>query len=96
MEAKTGAARIALETGLPIIPAAIWGTANVWGKGYRKNWKPRQDICVRIGEPIEVSGDPASAVAWKDVGERVMKEIAVLLAGLRSVVPDRRRKKEAA
>jgi 1-acyl-sn-glycerol-3-phosphate acyltransferase len=96
MEAKTGAARIALETGLPIIPAAIWGTANVWGKGYKKNWKPRQDLCVRIGEPIHAVGDAASSESWNAIGDRVMKEIGVLLASLRPVVPDRRRKKEAA
>ncbi|MEA2499595.1 MAG: 1-acyl-sn-glycerol-3-phosphate acyltransferase [Actinomycetota bacterium] len=96
MEAKSGTARIALATNTPIIPAAIWGTANVWGKGYRKNWKPGQDIAVRVGDPIEVSGDPNSPEAWTAVGDKVMDEISVLVASLRSVVPDRRRKKDAA
>jgi 1-acyl-sn-glycerol-3-phosphate acyltransferase len=95
MAAKTGAARLALATEIPIIPCAIWGTANVWGKGYRKNWKPGQDIAVRVGEPIEAVGADTSET-WASLGAEVMDAIAVLLASLRSVVPDRRRKKDAA
>ena len=96
MEAKTGAARIALATQVPVIPAAVWGTANIWGKGYRKNWKPGQDIAVRIGEPLNVSGDPDSPDAWAAAGSKIMDAISVLVASLRPVVPDRRRKKDAA
>lgn len=97
MRPKTGAARLALESGVPVIPAALWGTANVWGKGYRKKWwPPRQDLCVRIGEPMQVSGDPGSPADWERVGQEVMDQIAVLLAGLRPIVPDRRRPKKAA
>lgn len=95
MAAKTGAARLALATEIPIIPCAIWGTANVWGKGYKKNWKPGQDIAVRVGEPIEAVGAD-TAETWSSLGADVMDAIAVLLASLRPVVPDRRRKKDAA
>jgi len=89
--AKSGVARIALAAGVPVIPCALWGTANVWGKGYAPNWRPRQDICVRIGSPLAVRGDPESPDDWDRVGEEVMREVGVLLASIRTAVPDRRR-----
>ena len=97
MQAKTGLARLALATGAPVIPGALWGTANVWPKGFAKRWwPPKQDICVRFGEPIPVEGDPNSAADWTRVGDSVMSEIGRLVASLRPVVPDRRRPKRAA
>lgn len=92
MAPKTGAARLALKSGAPLIPAALWGTANIWPKGYRKRWwPPKQDVLARIGEPMHVSGDPDSPDAWREISRRVMEEIAVLVASLRPAVPDRRR-----
>ena len=96
MAAKTGAARLALGSGVPVIPAALWGTANVWGKGYSKNWRPAQQVCVRIGEPIELAGGPSSPRAWREGGAMIMQEISSLVASLRAVVPDRRRPKRKA
>lgn len=92
MEAKTGAARLALASGAPLIPCALWGTANIWPKGYAKHWwPPRQDILVRIGEPLTVSGDPESPQRWEEISAEIMERIGVLVASLRPVVPDRRR-----
>ena len=97
MAAKSGIARLALGTNAPVIPCAVWGTQNVWPKGYRKHWwPPRQDILVRVGEPLDVSGFTDDRAGWHGVGERVMEEITVLLAGLRAIVPDRRRPKKKA
>lgn len=91
MKAKTGISRMALKTGAPVIPAAIWGTANIWGKGTKKHWwPPRQDICVRIGRPMQVNGDPESPGDWEAAGAQIMDEISLLLAGLRPMIPDRR------
>lgn len=97
MPAKTGLARLALATGAPVVPCALWGTANVWPKGFAKRWwPPRQDICVRIGSPITFDGDRSSSSDWESVGTEVMSEIGRLVASLRPVVPDRRRPKKAA
>lgn len=94
--AKSGLARLALATGAPVIPAALWGTANVWAKGYGKNWRPRQDICVRVGPPVDLSGFRNEPAGWRGAGRRVMAEIGVLLAGIRHAIPDRRRPRRAA
>ena len=48
-EPKPGAAILALRTGAPILPAAIWGTERVWPVGARL---PRfgQSVTIRFGE----------------------------------------------
>lgn len=91
MPAKSGVARIALAARVPVIPCALWGTANVWGRDYAPNWRPKQDICVRIGRPLYVEGDADSPDDWARVGEEVMREVGTLLASIRMAVPDRRR-----
>lgn len=97
MPAKTGIARLALKTNAPLLPCALWGTQNIWPKGYAKRWwPPRQDILVRVGRPMQIAGDPDSTEDWKRVGAEVMDSIATLAASLRPAVPDRRRRKRSA
>jgi 1-acyl-sn-glycerol-3-phosphate acyltransferase len=92
MAAKSGAVRLALRSRAPLIPCAVWGTANVWPKGaYHKRWRPRQDVVVRIGKPLEITGDLDSQEDRRAAAERIMDEIAALVASLKPVVPDTRR-----
>lgn len=91
MGAKSGIVRLSLLSNVPVIPAALWGTANVWPKGFASSWRPRQDICVRIGEPMKIEGDPTDPTTWPAAGEQIMDAIGVLVASLRPAVPDRRR-----
>lgn len=96
MEGKTGIARLAIESGAPVIPAALWGTANIWPKGYAKRWRPRQDICVRVGTPKSYAGRSNAPEEWHRVAGDIMDDISLLLASIRPAVPDRRRPKKAA
>jgi 1-acyl-sn-glycerol-3-phosphate acyltransferase len=96
MAAKSGAARLALKTGAPLIPCALWGTANVWPKGFKKRWRPGQRIVARIGPPIALPQAGDSPDAWRELGTRLMAAIAGLLSQIRPSVPDRRRPKRAA
>ncbi|AEF39750.1 lysophospholipid acyltransferase family protein [Hoyosella subflava] len=50
---KTGIARLALETGTPIIPVAMIGTEKVNPPG-SKMWKPAK-VRIRIGKPLDFS-----------------------------------------
>jgi len=94
---KSGTARLALLSGAPLIPCAVWGTQNVWTKGHEKHWwPPGQDILVRVGTPMEVSGDPGSREDWTRVGQELVREMESLIASLRPIVPDRRGPKKAA
>jgi 1-acyl-sn-glycerol-3-phosphate acyltransferase len=96
MAAKSGTARMALESQVPVLPCAIWGTQNVWAKGYAKHWwPPRQDILVRVGEPYVARGSATDRADIVRVGEEIMDRISLLLASLRPALPDRRRPKKS-
>jgi 1-acyl-sn-glycerol-3-phosphate acyltransferase len=62
MAAKSGAVRLALRTRAPVIPCAVWGTANVWPKGYAHRWRPRQQIwCSRRGTSTQRRWSPMTS-----------------------------------
>jgi 1-acyl-sn-glycerol-3-phosphate acyltransferase len=90
---KTGAVRLALKSGAPLIPGAVWGTSNILpnDKSYRGRSRPRQDLCVRIGTPMDLRGRSDDPESWRAVGVELMTEIGVLVASLRAAVPDIRR-----
>ena len=97
MPAKTGAARLALASGVPLIPCALWGTQNIWPKGYAKHWwPPRQELAVRIGTPMPVSGNPKDPSAWERISADLVEQITLLLASLKPALPDRRRSRKRA
>lgn len=97
MAPKTGLARLALGSGAPVLPCALWGTANIWPKGFAKRWwPPKQDILVRVGESLKLEGDPESPRDWERASQLVMDRVARLVASLRPAVPDRRRPRKVA
>ena len=58
---KTGAARMALESGAPIVPTLIWGAQRIWTKGHPKRLgRTNTPISVGVAEPIEANGTPES------------------------------------
>lgn len=85
--ARTGAARLALETGVPVIPIANWGTHRVL-PGRRltvpRFWR-RHRVRVVMGEPVDLadlygSTDPDAA---REATERIMAAVTSLVEGLR-------------
>jgi 1-acyl-sn-glycerol-3-phosphate acyltransferase len=53
---KSGAARMAAEAGVPIIPVALWGTQRFWTKGRPRDLTQRHiPILISVGEPISVA-----------------------------------------
>jgi 1-acyl-sn-glycerol-3-phosphate acyltransferase len=87
MRGKTGAVRIALERGIPVIPAAHWGTQAILPRyGKKLSLFPRKTVDVIIGEPLDLSKyrdrglDQATLLAA--TGE-LMDAIAALLGELR-------------
>jgi 1-acyl-sn-glycerol-3-phosphate acyltransferase len=52
-EFKSGAARMAIEAGVPIIPHIVWGAQRIWTKDHpKKMFRPKVPIVVMVGEPI--------------------------------------------
>ena len=62
---KTGAARLAAEAGVPLIPVAVWGGQRLMTKGHTARMRERFDIPVTFafGAPLSVAGDPREATA---------------------------------
>src|SRR5215203_4562836 len=49
---KAGAARMAVDAGVPIIPAAVWGGHRVATKGHRVELRRGVPVTVILGEPL--------------------------------------------
>ncbi|WP_200803873.1 lysophospholipid acyltransferase family protein [Pseudonocardia thermophila] len=87
MEARTGVARMALATDVPVIPCAHWGTRDVYD-GYNKKFRPlpRKDITVRFGPPIDLSeyrGKPVDGELLREVTDMIMTRVRDLVAEVR-------------
>ncbi|KAA8890656.1 1-acyl-sn-glycerol-3-phosphate acyltransferase [Nocardia colli] len=62
---KSGAARMAIESGVPIIPIVIWGAQRVWTKGFPKRLgRTNTPISIAVGAPI-APFEPASELTAK-------------------------------
>ena len=56
---KTGAARMALEAGVPIVPCIVWGSQRIAPKGGPKRWgRTRTPVMVSLGRPVPPTGPP--------------------------------------
>lgn len=52
-EFKSGAARMAIEADVPIVPHIVWGAQRIWTKDHpKKMWRPKVPIAIAVGEPI--------------------------------------------
>jgi 1-acyl-sn-glycerol-3-phosphate acyltransferase len=80
-EPRSGAGRLALEIGVPLLPAAISGTENLF---FGPVPKPRR-VAVSFGEPIEVEArGPSPAAAHELVSENLWPEVQREFGTLRS------------
>ncbi|WP_164874175.1 lysophospholipid acyltransferase family protein [Rhodococcus spongiicola] len=61
---KSGAARMALEAGVPIVPSIVWGAQRIATKGQPlRLGRHRIPVTVVVGEPIAPDGGPESLTA---------------------------------
>lgn len=88
MRGKSGAVRLALADGIPLIPMAQWGTQAIMGR-YQKGlslWPLRKPITVVIGDPVDVSDLRERAgeqAALNEATTRLMNAITALLEEIR-------------
>ena len=87
MVGKTGVARLALTTRVPVIPAAQWGAHNLLGR-YEKLLKPfpRKHVTVVAGPAVyldDLYDRPLDTVTLREATERVMAAITALLEDIR-------------
>ncbi|GGO93880.1 lysophospholipid acyltransferase family protein [Wenjunlia tyrosinilytica] len=89
MTGKTGAARIALMTGAPVVPVAQWGAHEAmppYAKEKRLRLFPRKTFRVLAGPPVDLSaylGKDPTVDVLRGATDTIMESVTALLAELR-------------
>jgi 1-acyl-sn-glycerol-3-phosphate acyltransferase len=91
MVGKSGAARVALETGCDVIPIAQWGPQELLPPYSKKpRLFPRKVMRVVAGPPVDLDefrGRPVTAELLRDATDRIMDAITSELAKIRGESP---------
>jgi 1-acyl-sn-glycerol-3-phosphate acyltransferase len=57
-EFKTGAARMAIEANVPIVPLIVWGAHRIWTKDHPRNvGRKKLPVAVEVGAPLRAAKD---------------------------------------
>jgi 1-acyl-sn-glycerol-3-phosphate acyltransferase len=91
MKGHTGAARMALESGIPVVPMAHWGAHQVLPR-YAKRFHifPRKTSRLIVGAPVDLSafaGRPLDKATLTEATNVIMEAITELVATLRGETP---------
>lgn len=78
LRGRPGAARLAAETGVPVIPVGIWGTEQIWPRAAKlpnlTNVTDPPTIRMQVGDPVDLKHRSEKADT-----ERIMRAIEALL-----------------
>jgi 1-acyl-sn-glycerol-3-phosphate acyltransferase len=89
---KTGAVRLSIATGIPILPVATWGGQFVWRRSGRQSLEFGRPIWVAAGEPFDpterLEGEPDGR-ALRASTDDLMVELGKLVVDLRDRYPAR-------
>lgn len=87
MTGKTGAARIALSAGVPVIPVAQWGANHILPPyAKRPRLFPRKTVWAKAGPPValdDLRGQPLTPAVLREATDRIMDDITRLLEDIR-------------
>ena len=90
MQGKTGVGRVALATGAPVVPIAVWGSHWVRPKKRKPVQKFRRLITLKAGDPMtfeDLKGmDPAEAA--REATDRVVAELDRMVRELHKIYPE--------
>ncbi|EWC59478.1 1-acyl-sn-glycerol-3-phosphate acyltransferase [Actinokineospora spheciospongiae] len=86
---KNGVARVALETGAPVVPVVNWGTHDLLpSTAWFPRLFPRRTVDIVAGEPVDLSDLTAvDRETLDEATKRIMHAITELLADLRGEQP---------
>jgi 1-acyl-sn-glycerol-3-phosphate acyltransferase len=87
MVARTGAARMALESGAPVYPVAQWGAHRLLGR-YKKLLKPipRKKVSIVAGPEInldDLRAQPITKATMREATDRIMATLTSMVEQLR-------------
>jgi 1-acyl-sn-glycerol-3-phosphate acyltransferase len=87
MVGKTGAARIALASGAPVIPIAQWGAQEIlWPYASRPRLFPRKTIRMKAGDPVDLDdlrGQKLTPDVLRQATDRILDAITKELEDIR-------------
>ena len=87
MVARTGAARMALETGVPVIPVAQWGAHKLLGH-YSKRLHPfpRKVVTIKAGPPVDLDDlreKPIDNEKLREASKRIIDTLTAMVEEMR-------------
>ena len=83
MVGKTGTARLAAASGVPVTPLGLWGAQRILFKGRKPRWRWGIAESVVVGSPLRI--DPTEEV--HAATERIMAAVAGCVARARAIYP---------
>ncbi|MDR7087306.1 1-acyl-sn-glycerol-3-phosphate acyltransferase [Aeromicrobium panaciterrae] len=91
MSGRTGAVRVALASGKPLIPVMQWGPqAVLWPYSKRLRLLPRKTIHVRVGKPMDLSayeGKPLTEELLHAATDELMDTLTAMMSEVRGELP---------
>lgn len=91
MSGRTGAVRVALATGRPLVPVMQWGPQEIlWPYTKRPKFFPRKTIRVRVGDPLDLSdfeGQELTEKVLHAATDRLMDTLTAMMAEVRGELP---------
>ncbi len=95
MSGRTGAVRVALATGRPVVPVAQWGPqAILWPYTKVPKIFPRKTMHVHVGDPLDLSdleGRELTDEVLNAATDRLMDTLTAMLSEIRGELPTRPR-----
>lgn len=86
MTGKSGAARIALATGCPVIPVGQWGPQDLLPPYGRPDFLPRKHVTMKAGDPVDLSDLLAlerTPAVVQQATDRIMAALTALVEEIR-------------
>jgi 1-acyl-sn-glycerol-3-phosphate acyltransferase len=91
MSGRTGAVRVALATGRPLVPLMQWGAQEIlWPYTKKPKLFPRKTIHVRVGRPLDLSdleGREMTEALLRKGTERLIDALTAMMAEVRGELP---------
>jgi 1-acyl-sn-glycerol-3-phosphate acyltransferase len=87
---RSGVARLALPTGVPIIPVGLWGTQDHWPKSginWRTLWR-RPVLAIVFGPPLLPDGEATVEADIQDLKERLRVRLVEQVTAARALAGD--------
>jgi 1-acyl-sn-glycerol-3-phosphate acyltransferase len=85
MVGKSGTARLAQASGIPVTPVGLWGTHRILFKGRKPRWRWGIAQTAVVGEPVSVGADDDI----KEATDRIMAAICECVQRAREIYPQR-------